>query len=57
MPGRDDYEGMSLGQAVRWLAERHHEHATRHISADEYQLLLRAADVLERDHSTVTAFT
>ncbi|HSH59562.1 MAG TPA: hypothetical protein VK988_07960 [Acidimicrobiales bacterium] len=56
MPQRKHYEGMSLAQAVRSLAERHHEQATRHISGDEHALLLRAAEVLEREHSSLGAF-
>ena len=57
MARRQNYEGHSLGHAVRLLAEEHHEARTRHISADEYELLLRAADVLDRDHASLSAFS
>ena len=42
MPNRDAYSGLTLPEAVRLVAERHHEQRARHISADEYQMLLRA---------------
>lgn len=56
MPSRASYADLTLAEAIRQLAERHHEQRTRHISADEYQLLLRAAEVLDRDHTHLTAF-
>ncbi len=57
MPNRDAYVGLTLADAVRQVAERHHEPRTRHISADEYQLLVEAAAVLERDHAQLLAFS
>lgn len=56
MPNRVAYDGLTLADAVRELAERHYEQRTRHISADEHQLLLRAADLLDRDYPRLAAF-
>lgn len=56
MPNRAIYADLSLAEAIRQLAERHHEPRTRHLSVDEYQLLLRAAEVLDRDHASLSAF-
>jgi hypothetical protein len=47
VPSRVEYTTLSLSKAVRHLAELHYEARTRHLSHDEYELLLRAADVLE----------
>lgn len=57
MPRRDDYQGLSLADAVRYLAEHHGEERTRHLSQDEYELLQRAADVIEREAPTLRAFS
>ncbi|MGH8543858.1 MAG: hypothetical protein ACREX3_09570 [Gammaproteobacteria bacterium] len=57
MPNRAVYADLTLAEALRQLAERHHEQRTRHISSDEYQLLLRAAEILDRDHGHLAAFT
>lgn len=57
MPNRDAYAGLTLADAIRLMAERHHEQHTRHISTDEFQLLVRAAAVLERDHAHLLAFS
>lgn len=57
MPDRTKYEDLSLGQALRELAELHYQARTRHISADEREMLLRAADQLDRDHPSMRAFT
>lgn len=56
MPSRAEYETLSLAEAVRRLAEGHYEPRTRHLSTDEYQLLLRAADVIQQHASAVAAF-
>ncbi|MGI8758396.1 MAG: hypothetical protein ACR2K0_03735 [Acidimicrobiales bacterium] len=56
MARRQTYEGLSLAEAVRVLADGHYEARTRHISADEHQLLLQAADVLDREHASLRAF-
>ncbi len=41
MARRQTYEGLSLAEAVRVLAEGHHEARTRHIWTDEHELLLQ----------------
>lgn len=56
VPNRASYVDLTLAEAVRQLAERHYEQRTRHISADEYQMLLRAAEVLDRGHAQLSAF-
>jgi hypothetical protein len=48
VPKREDYEGMTLGEKVRHLAEHHKEHRTRHLSRDEYDILMDAATALDR---------
>jgi hypothetical protein len=48
MPRREEYEGLSLADAVRHLAERHFEKRTRHISKHEYELLQDAATALDQ---------
>lgn len=57
MPNRAIYANLTLAEAIRELADRHHEPRTRHISADEYQLLVRAAEVLDRDHAHIPAIS
>lgn len=47
MPDREHYEGASLAESLRILADHHFETATRHISRHEYDLLKRAAYLLE----------
>jgi hypothetical protein len=47
MPKRTDYEGLTLTEAVLALAEHHGAPRTRHISEDEYELLVRAAEVID----------
>jgi len=56
MPQRKDYEGLTLADAVRRLAEHHGEPRTRHISEDEIALLLRAAEVIDDAAPTKQAF-
>jgi len=48
MPGQEYYEGLIPSEALRKLAEHHSAPRTRHLSFYEYQLLLRAADELDR---------
>ena len=48
MPRREEYEGLSLADALRHLAARHSEKRTRHISQHEYELLQDAATALDR---------
>jgi hypothetical protein len=43
----DVHAGLHLAAAVRKLAEHHFAVKNRHISEDEYQLLIRAAEVLD----------
>jgi hypothetical protein len=57
MPSKNDYQDLTLAQAVRQLAEHHYDHRTRHLSSDEYQLLLRAADAINREVPLATAFS
>lgn len=57
MPQRDLYCNLSLADAIRYLAEHHGEERTRHLSQDEYELLQRAADVIEREAPSLGAFT
>jgi|GEM_PF-2751348 len=47
MPNRAFYDGLSLAGAIRRLADHHYEPDNRHISRDEYELLLRAAAALD----------
>ncbi len=47
MPGKDFYAELTLADAVRKLAEHHYEYENRHISRDEYDLLLVAADRID----------
>ena len=56
MPQRRGYEGLTLADAVRRLAEHHGEPRTRHISEDEIALLLRAAEVIDDAAPTMRAF-
>ena len=46
MPGQSAYAGLDLAEAVAALADHHYEHRTRHISAAEHEILLRAAEAL-----------
>ena len=45
MPTSDCYKG-KLSDRVRLFAEHHYERNTRHISRDEYTMLLEATDRL-----------
>jgi NAD-dependent DNA ligase len=56
MPQRADYENRTLAEAIRQLAEHHHTKQNRHISRDEYDLLIQAADVIERTAPALSAF-
>ncbi|MEQ8717733.1 MAG: hypothetical protein RIE08_08990 [Acidimicrobiales bacterium] len=56
MPSRTDYAGLSLAEALLGLAERYSEGRTRHISRDEEDLVVRAADVLDREAPELRAF-
>lgn len=47
VPSADFYKGLELPEAIRVLARHHFEPENRHISAYEYELLRRAADLLE----------
>jgi hypothetical protein len=49
MPKGDYYYGLPLREAILKLAEHHFEPKNRHISEDEYRLLIRAANALEAD--------
>lgn len=50
MPDRTKYQGKSLADALDAFAEHHYEERTRHISADEYELLKQAVAAL-RTHA------
>jgi hypothetical protein len=50
MPKSDFYYGLPLAEAISKLAEHHFEAKNRHISEDEYRLLVRAAEALKADH-------
>lgn len=56
MPRRAEYEGLTLAEAIRKVADHHFASRTRHLSQDEYELLVRAADVLERSSPGLSAF-
>ncbi|MGH9043060.1 MAG: hypothetical protein ACRDZ3_22840 [Acidimicrobiia bacterium] len=47
MPKGDYYHGLRLAAALRKLAEHHYAIKNRHISEDEYRLLIRAAEELD----------
>jgi hypothetical protein len=47
MPQKDRYDHLTLAGALRVLADHHGSKRTRHITADEQDLLAEAADVLE----------
>jgi hypothetical protein len=50
MPGKDYYEALpTLAERISALADYHIAPSTRHISDYEYQLLVTAAERLERD--------
>lgn len=53
MPQEDFYSGLSLSEQLRRFAEHHYEEATRHISRYEYEMLLRAAELLQDQHPAV----
>lgn len=57
MPKRNDYETLTLADAVRTFAEHHAAVKNRHISRDEYELLIRAAEALERETPKLGAFS
>jgi hypothetical protein len=56
MPRKTEYQDLSLGAAIRHLAEHHYEQRIRHLSHDEYRLLLRAAEAIERARPAMAAF-
>ena len=47
MPQKDRYDHLTLAAALRVLSDHHGSKRTRHITADEQDLLAEAADVLE----------
>lgn len=49
MPKGDYYYGLPLAAAISKFADHHFEPKNRHISEDEYRLLLRAVNALEAD--------
>lgn len=49
MPREDFYDGLTLAEKVAAIAEYHHQPEQRHISEDEYAILMDAAKRLERD--------
>jgi hypothetical protein len=49
MPDRDFYAGLSLREQLRRFAEHHYDEKTRHISADEHEMLLQMSDALPDD--------
>jgi hypothetical protein len=49
MPPRDFYSGLTQGDALRKFADHHYETGTRHISRDEYELLIEIARLLDQD--------
>ena len=57
MPRRDYYGGLTLGEAIRRLADHHGEPRTRHLSEDEVELLERAAAVIDEQAPTLQAFS
>ncbi len=56
VPRRSTYQEMSLADALRGIALHHSEPRTRHISVDEREVLLRAADAIEADRPTAPAY-
>lgn len=56
MPTRAEYEELTLADAIRWLAELPFDTRTRHLSADEYEVLNRAADVIPASADSLRAF-
>ncbi len=50
----EEYEGLSLAEALRHLADRHSEKRTRHISRHEYELLQDAATALDGSFGVAT---
>ena len=57
MPKAEEYEGLTLAEKVRHFAEHHKEHRTRHISKDEYEILIDAATALEPSVTAPSAAT
>jgi hypothetical protein len=49
MPKGEFYYGLPLAEAISKLAEHHFEVKNRHISEDEYRLLVRASEALKAD--------
>ncbi len=49
MPQREFYAGLSLREQLRRFAEHHYDEENRHISADEYEMLLQVIDALPDD--------
>lgn len=56
MPRRQDYQCLSLADAVRHMAEHHAAMKNRHISRDEYELLVRAAEVIDLTSPKLAAY-
>ena len=50
MPRENYYAGMTLDEALARMAEFHFDPDTRHISAYEHELLLRAIEALQHQH-------
>jgi hypothetical protein len=46
MPIRDDYEHLTISSALAKFAEHHFAHKRRHISRDEYTMLLSISEIL-----------
>jgi hypothetical protein len=57
MPKSEEYEGMTLAEKVRHLAEHHQRHRTRHLSRDEYDILMDVATALDRSPAEPQATT
>lgn len=49
MPTLEHYQGLSLVEALKRLADHHSEARTRHITQDERKMLHDAADWMERN--------
>ena len=47
MPKESHYEGMTVPQALREMAEHHYQPETRHISEYEYEMLIQVAEAVE----------
>lgn len=46
MPTLDEYEHLTLSTALEKLAEHHFAYKRRHISKDEYEMLLAISEIL-----------